>query len=70
MGRLNKKQACLHIQTRTPAEQTPDLHSNSARPSASCRKGSSTQGGTQGLDSQPESPAASGGRTTSGGAAL
>lgn len=64
------KKAYLHIQTETPAGQMPGLRSNSAGLSVSCRKGSPTQSGTQGLDPQPESPAASGGCTPSGGAAL
>lgn len=67
---LREKKAYLHIQTKTPVGQMPGLRSNSAGLSASCRKGSPTQSGTQGLDSQPESPAVSGGCTPSGGAAL
>ena len=66
----NMDNAYLHIQTETPAGQTPGLHSNSAGLSASCRKGSQTQSGTPGLAPEPESPAVSGGRTPSGGAAL
>lgn len=66
---LNTK-SYLHIQTTTPAGQMPGLHSNSAGLSASCKKGLLTQSGIQGLDPEPESPAASGGRTPSGGAVL
>lgn len=65
-----KKQTYLHTQTGTPAGQTPGLRSSSAGPSASCRKGWPTQGGTLGLDPEPGSPAASGGHKPSGGAVL
>lgn len=68
MGRYDE--AYLHIQTGTPAGQRPGLRSSSAGPFVSCRKDWPTQSGTQGLDPEPESPAASGGRTPSGGAAL
>lgn len=65
-----RSKAYLHIQTRTPAGQRPGPRSSSAGPSASCRKGWPTQSGTQGLAPDPGCPAASAGRTPSGGAAL
>lgn len=70
VNNMKKQAAYLHIQTGTPAGQRSGLRSSSAGPSASCRKGWPTRSGTQGLAPEPESPAALGGRTPSGGAAL
>lgn len=66
----NDKQSYLRIQIKTPVRQMSDRHSNSAGPSASCRKGLLTQHEIRGLDPEPESPATSGGHRPSGGAEL